>query len=538
MINQVCTTSYFRCGLLVAVWNLSNSFSLYHYTIRQRHRDNPNTAMMDKQWVCYFKEYLAPFTSPLLSPFRLLLLDCLLHVMAPTSNAAATRRRRQSCDRCHGLKLRYIRTGNSDTGACNRCIRQSAQCAYSSSLPKGRPSMYRLAGLSTFNLNPSPITPVIPPKLGLRHLAGLHTVAANTDANTNTNTNPTTDADADANMNEDAIMAEPIDMSTFTWPWLASLNWNDMQADGSGQELSQGTSNSHSIGNPQNNTSATSLGTYPSILNWTSTGIDDGGGNAQGVIPAPVRLHERGHGLGSKLFGSGSSSNSSSTITDKSGPNAGIPRLSQLGTRLYPLHRSSCILAEIAASSGQSTDRNQARQSPFIDDAAFKSVSAWIYHLSADVNLLFRTDYQDPALDTTITGDTLHDAFSASHHLLEILRCLQGDAVNDILPSTSTTSTEGAQLDFWASITPPSMQSKSTSNENTRILSRAKFYRAMHAHHDTSTPLSAIWLSRVIHCSSISMSQCSSPCNTTRICGAPVSPLAAVWMLRHWPTSG
>nr|BAZ95826.1 transcription factor, DNA binding domain cpaD [Curvularia pallescens] len=50
---------------------------------------------------------------------------------------------RQSCDRCHKQKLRCKRPEKSDTDACERCLRKGAECTYSSSLPKGRPSAYR-----------------------------------------------------------------------------------------------------------------------------------------------------------------------------------------------------------------------------------------------------------------------------------------------------------------------------------------------------------------------------------------------------------
>jgi Fungal Zn(2)-Cys(6) binuclear cluster domain len=406
--------------------------------------------------------------------------------MAPPPNAAAAaaaatqQRRRQSCDRCHGQKLRCIRAGNSDTGACNRCIRQSAQCVYSSSLPKGRPSMYRLAGISSAPSNPPAVTPATPSELRHRHPAGLHTATADTEANGNGN--------ADANMNEDTTLAEPIDTSTSTckstststWPWLASLNWNDLQVDGSEQESSQWTSNADSKGNPQADTSATFLDTFPSLLDWAATGNGDGDGTAREGAPSPTRPHEHGHGHGCNFFESGSSG--SSMIIDKNGPDVGIARLSQLSTLLYPLHCSSCTLAETAGSSRQSREGSQARQSPLIGEATFKSVSAWIFHVPADVNLLFRGDGQKSALETTTTGDTLHDAFSASRQLLEILRCLQGDVVTDSLPlssalSTSTsscTSTGGAHLDFWASITSPFAQSTSASNENTSYFEQGK----------------------------------------------------------------
>lgn len=61
---------------------------------------------------------------------------------------------RQSCDRCHGQKLRCPRPSNGNSGACERCIRSKAQCVYSSSLPKGRPSLYRQIRQKTNAANP------------------------------------------------------------------------------------------------------------------------------------------------------------------------------------------------------------------------------------------------------------------------------------------------------------------------------------------------------------------------------------------------
>ena len=49
---------------------------------------------------------------------------------------------RQSCDRCHGQKLRCTRQPDSaETGPCSRCLRQGAECVYSSTLPRGRHSL-------------------------------------------------------------------------------------------------------------------------------------------------------------------------------------------------------------------------------------------------------------------------------------------------------------------------------------------------------------------------------------------------------------
>ncbi|KAI4206918.1 MAG: hypothetical protein LQ346_000860 [Caloplaca aetnensis] len=301
--------------------------------------------------------------------------------------------------------------------------------------------MYRLADGSTAPAKAPTVTPATP-KSSRHQPATFHIATANANANAN----------ADPNMNEDLTLGGPMDT---TWPWLEPSDWNDMQFDGSEQDLSQWNSNSLVTADSQLDASTAFLNAFPSLQGWPSVGNGDGDSSVQGD----------GHGFGSEHPDS-SSSNSSSANPDKNGPDVGIARLSQLSTRLYPLHRSSCTLAETAGFSGQSRDRNQIHQSPLLDDTAFKSVAAFV-HVSADMNLLFRTGRQKPALETTATGDTLHDAFSASRNLLEILRYLQADVATEISSSSSSTSLStfvgGANLDARAGITSQASQTTSTS---------------------------------------------------------------------------
>lgn len=66
----------------------------------------------------------------------------------------STARLRQSCDRCHGQKLRCVRdhastnassgVAGDQKGTCQRCSRLRMKCVYSLSAPKGRPSIYRI----------------------------------------------------------------------------------------------------------------------------------------------------------------------------------------------------------------------------------------------------------------------------------------------------------------------------------------------------------------------------------------------------------
>ncbi|KAL9007839.1 MAG: hypothetical protein Q9173_006975 [Seirophora scorigena] len=373
--------------------------------------------------------------------------------MAPTSNAPATAKKRQSCDRCHGQKLRCIRAGDSEADACNRCLRQGAHCVYSSSLPKGRPNIYRIADPSTAPSNPSATTPAAR-DLGRRDLTSRFSSGPETTANGNGNK-------TNVNVNEDPMIMDTFSSSS-TWPWLNTLSWNDMQMDGSEQDSTHWASTPHPIVDPPTDPSASFADPFPDLLSWVSTTTSDTDGRVPSRPSPPIRPQEHGPGLGNDLFdnSSNSGSSTSSSIVDRNGPDTGIARLSQLSTRLYPLHRSSLTLAENGGSSNQPSDRKQALQRSLINDAAFKSVAGWLVHVSANTSLAVRADRRNQTLETTTTGDTLHETFSASHQLLEILRCLQADVTSSSTPalssSTSTSSNAGGpQLDFWTgNVTP------------------------------------------------------------------------------------
>lgn len=302
-------------------------------------------------------------------------------VMAPTSTstststASATMPRRQSCDRCHGQKLRCTRTGNGDRDACNRCFRQGVQCVYSSSLPKGRPSMYRLADISSSKSRA--VTPITS-ESRRQHSVSPHTQTAHANANGNGNGNVNANANAKANVMEDVLLAEPMDTSM--WPWTAPLNWNDLQLGESKHDSSQWTSNLHTMDHPQNDTGTAFLDSFQSATDWSPTANSEGGGSAPGGLLSPPRIYDHSPSLGIDLFDS--NGGITTPAIDKNGPDAGIAQLSQLSTRLYPLHRSSCALAESGGSLAHSKGRNPARQSPLIDDDAFKSVAVWLVHAS------------------------------------------------------------------------------------------------------------------------------------------------------------
>ena len=375
--------------------------------------------------------------------------------------------RRQSCDRCHGQKLRCTRTSDSQTGVCDRCLRQGAQCVYSSSLPKGRPSVYRTARAPS---NP-PEMPTMPatPELPCQYVAGHH--PETTEANANNNTSGTaggsSNMNADVNININGNINPDAEMSDDALLAGAMEAWNDMQV---GKDPGSNHSNFHTaLGYPQTDVSAAAAfdDALPGLLNGQADG------NSAGGVPlaALTRLYERGPGLGNDCF------DSMMVSAGKNGPDVGIAQLSQLSTRLYMLDRSSRALAGLPCPSRDGTS------SPLVDDAAFRSVVTWLLQVSASMNSHFRTEHQKTALETTTTGDILHDAFSASHHLLEILRCLHVDVdLASISTSTSTSTSSsssasssvggggggggGGCLNSWACITQQMLSSRLNENQS------------------------------------------------------------------------
>lgn len=349
--------------------------------------------------------------------------------------------------------------------------------------------MYRLADASPATSNsppmpPMPITPVSPEMQGGLPTESLPAANSNskatitnanieadekadthvnvnpnasTSTNANVNTNTKYNSNTSVGVNDDNIMFGSMEAST--WPWLAPLNWSDMLIDWSDQN-----SNLHSIIEPQADPGAVFWDDFPNFVSSISSPNSEGGSSARGRPLSPThRLNEHDHCSGNDVFDI--RSNSSIGI-DRSGPEFGIAQLSQLSSRLYPLYRSSCNLAEAAASSCQSSGRNYACQSPVIDDVAFKSVTAWLVDVSANMNFSSRDTLQNPSPETTTTGDILHNAFSASHRLLEILQGLNLDVENGTSYNTSaasksaSASAEGVEnRDFWESTTPQSLAS-------------------------------------------------------------------------------
>lgn len=124
---------------------------------------------------------------------------------------------------------------------------------------------------------------------------------------------------------------------------------------------------------------------------------------------------------------------------DKHDSNVVITQLSQLSMRLASLRVSSCELSALVSSPyipGDSYIKEQAWHVQLLDDAAFEGVTSWL----AGNPVAFPTPSgPTPGLDSR--GGILSQVFSASHHLLEILHSLQLN-VPPFSPSTPPSSSQ------------------------------------------------------------------------------------------------
>ena len=257
---------------------------------------------------------------------------------------------RQSCDRCHKQKLRCTRAGNNNnnTGACDRCSRKHAQCVFSSSLPKGRPSMYRSVDESTAPKNADVAKPPSPL--------------------------PIEDSPPRSTSIEDTSLDLPSDL----WPWIQSFNWDGLPMDWSDQDLNQ------SILNAKTDATMACATAFPDLLDPTIAAKDgsrDGSVHSQpGPTIPPQSLplgFEGGHRHGDSHVGGTSGDPLGGGIDSNDELDTVIAELAQLSVHLSPLRRSSYSLAG-ASESPQL--QNKAHQKPLIDDATFQSVAGWLAH--------------------------------------------------------------------------------------------------------------------------------------------------------------
>ncbi|KKP04693.1 hypothetical protein THAR02_03173 [Trichoderma harzianum] len=406
-----------------------------------------------------------------------------------TTASTSTASRRQSCDRCHGQKLRCTRASGSNTGACNRCLRQNARCVYSFSLPKGRPSMYRLhmensssssisrtssasnlaaaatatatataisasatssSASSAFNQpSTSPATPepilsnpktvVADGDCGNGSGNGKHSSPPPGNINCSGNDDPPS---LTCPMDTDAATTISTDTSdTSIWSWLAEpFNWGDMQIDMDGEQHHDSNRPTSTMDLHQTmmdgihqlsdavDMAAFPDAAFPYIQDWGLKHVETRTASPAHLQKVPEQhLHQQPQHQ---------QQSQAARPQMHLAPDDGIAQLSQLSMRLYPLHRTCCTLAETVESLIQSRDfgQNQILSSLLVDDATFKLVAQWLVQVSADSSsLLLRPEASKnqtptPCAGAVTLGNTLLDAFSASCYFLQIMQCMPVDS--------------------------------------------------------------------------------------------------------------
>lgn len=369
------------------------------------------------------------------------------HIMTPATNTPTGTPRRQSCDRCHGQKLRCTRPDNARTGACDRCLRKGAQCAYSSSLPKGRPSLYRLSEVSvgskgsgkSSSASPTPpattpsatetaaavpalpITPITPAQPGPNPAAG--------------------DGDAD----RDGDIKMDLQNGAFVWPGPI-----DAFADFWGSWWPE-DANHHILDSMPVMTPGSTFNLDPAIEAEALVNLEFPApfhGSSESASTETNNCAIKGHtlqdgvipdkNLGERKDCASSSDASSRFVftADKNGVDLSIAHLSRLSTRLSQLLGSSRrFLAEALDPSDKSITKDPVLKVQLGIEAVFKSINTWLVHGSTNSDSAVFS--LEPA---PMDGfDLLHHVFSASNHLLEILRHIRVSVVaNAPGPSTPT----------------------------------------------------------------------------------------------------
>ncbi|KGO65246.1 hypothetical protein PITC_072410 [Penicillium italicum] len=281
---------------------------------------------------------------------------------------------RQSCDRCHGQKLRCTREGSGKTDPCVRCLRQDVQCVYSATLRKGRrPSGHRQGGSSR-----SCISTTTPPSSRNSSLELLEDLVP-----------PFADSTFEA-LGMGSIFSAPVsvDMAGDIWPWEPALGFpegdiNPMMA-GIPPEF---------LGQPQDQNCTAAA---PSLSRQYG-----------GLNPS-----EKAAELASSSLGS---TEGSQNIADE------LAKLSELSVRLYPLYRSS---SELMTNRGLMNIPNS-----LISDTIFESIAEWLAPGEPHVphGLAAHPSSASSSYQTRshTRRDVIEDTFCASRHLLGILRRLQ-----------------------------------------------------------------------------------------------------------------
>ncbi|KAK4224392.1 hypothetical protein QBC38DRAFT_18129 [Podospora fimiseda] len=332
---------------------------------------------------------------------------------------------RQSCDRCHGQKLRCQRSGDSDTGACQRCIRQGSQCVYSTSLPKGRPSQQnnqsQQIGDST-----NPTTSTFPKTKSQRRprarsrtssstsktSTSSETITTISPSETLLNPTPTVTVKNDDSMSVVTTMpgggvsADPMSTTattSSTWPWQGGIfNWGDDEVQDFNEPPCTWSSSMPDLFIDPNG------GQHEQLMDWTDAAIEDSSSHLE-------------HTNNNHLLNPITPNPSSTDVT------TGIVQLTHLSTRLCQLQGFVLAAIERTGPGGALIcllGQKEKDTGAISDKFAFKAIMA---QLLDDMD--FGGDLVSEQQFASVCN-TMQEVFNASRESLGIFQCLQTEAAS------------------------------------------------------------------------------------------------------------
>ena len=257
--------------------------------------------------------------------------------------------------------------------------------------------------------------------------------AATSPPNAQTKTDDRTDGSSDPCLVEAVTESlEPMPLMASTWPWPGFTGWSDLQVEGNEQlqDLNDWVASSHHQNDALVDLFPNQHAGFldrPTIAREESAGNSKTGRFGQQTVHLIQKFRPSADSdvLEARSDHSGTS-NSMILAVDNKDPSAGIAQLTQLSTRLYSLHRLSHALVDAAVSpsspppGGDVTCQN--KQDPAVDRAVFGLLMTRLFQGWRDETFLIRTP---DASEPPNIHDTLQDALSASHQLLEIVGGLQ-----------------------------------------------------------------------------------------------------------------
>ncbi|KAI0172763.1 hypothetical protein GGR52DRAFT_545984 [Hypoxylon sp. FL1284] len=359
--------------------------------------------------------------------------------MEPHLNAAARTPRRQSCDRCHGQKLRCTRLDNRKTGSCERCLRSGTPCVYSSSLPKGRPSLYRLSEVTPTSRIPSHGANSSVPSNSPDSTSDVPGLSPESPTRPVTAVGPDRqcgrDLQVDSHINTDI---QDVDLNLSNSSDVFSDFWAPSWQDGEMGDNMVGIVASSSTYNLDPALKAQSLANFefPGHIPAESDELSSGGAGEDGP--------NMGDAGDDAAMDSNSASNYSCSssrvmfVADQSNFELNMVRLSRLSTRLSQLLGSSRDFLSRTGDTPRPFESNESvSQIKNGVESLFKSINTWLVYGSVVPNSVSPNQAD---LGPTNPFDLLHHIFSATNQMLEILQSVRvsvESADSSSRPSTS-----------------------------------------------------------------------------------------------------